>query len=95
MMNALGWFVPRDPKFDAEADDFLPYTDSPVWGYDAPAAGRHDDPRLFDVTEDPEQKDDLAVENHPAEDRMRSLLVDALETLDAPDQQFECLRLAD
>ncbi|MFB6218611.1 MAG: sulfatase, partial [Halobacteriaceae archaeon] len=93
MMNALGWFAPREPNPDAEAGDFLPYTDSPVWRYPAPSAGRHDEPMLFDVGADPEQEDDLAGEGHPEEARMRSLLVEALDDLGAPDNQFERLGL--
>jgi len=94
MMNALGWFQPRDPQFDAEAGDFLPYTESPVWRWETYATGRHDDPMLFDSATDPEQDNDLVGENREAEERMRSLLVDALEHLDAPESQYERLGLS-
>ncbi|MEF8853835.1 MAG: sulfatase-like hydrolase/transferase, partial [Haloarculaceae archaeon] len=78
MMNALGWFQPREPEYDAEAGDFLPYTESPVWRWETYATGRHDDPMLFDVTDDPEQERDLAGADGPEEDRMRALLVEAM-----------------
>ena len=94
MMNALGPFQPREPEFDAEAGEFLPYTESPVWRWSTHATGRHDDPMLFDVSADLEQEDDLAGEGREEEDRMRSLLVDALDHLDAPASQYERLGLA-
>ena len=94
MMNALGPFQPREPEFDAEAGEFLPYTESPVWRWSTYATGRHDDPMLFDVSADPEQETDLAGEGREEEDRMRSLLVDALDHLDAPASQYERLGLA-
>jgi arylsulfatase A-like enzyme len=93
MMNALGRFVPREPKFDAESGQYLPYTDSPVWRFEAPATDRHDDPMLFDTEADPKQEDDLVGEDHPAEERLRSLLVDALDELEAPNRQYERLGL--
>ena len=73
--------------------EFLPYTESPVWCWSTYATGRHDDPMLFDVSADPEQEDDLAGEGREEEDRMRSLLVDALDFLDAPASQYERLAL--
>jgi arylsulfatase A-like enzyme len=94
MMNALGWFTPREPKHDAEAGEFLPYTESPVWRFSAAATDRHDEPMLFDVASDSGQEENLAGEGHEEEARMRGLLADALRTLDAPDQQFERLGLA-
>jgi hypothetical protein len=94
MMNALGWFQPRDPQFDAEAGEFLPYTESPVWKWETYATGRHDDPMLFDSAADPGQETDLAGEATEEEDRMRSLLVEAMEHLDAPESQYERLGLS-
>jgi arylsulfatase A-like enzyme len=104
MMNAFGRFQPRDPEYDAEAGEFLPYTDSPVWKWETYATGRHDDPMLFDVTTDPEQEDDLAGgsedeseregEGESEEERLRSLLVDAMTELDAPPRQYGRLGLA-
>jgi hypothetical protein len=93
MMNALGWFVPREPKFDAESGQFLPYTESPVWRFEVPATDRHDDPMLFDTDADPEQAEDLHGENHQAEERLRSLLIDALDELEAPNRQYDRLGL--
>ena len=78
----------------AEAGEFLPYTESPVWRWSTYATGRHDDPMLFDVSADPEQEDDLAGADTEQEERMRSLLVDALDHLDAPASQYERLGLA-
>ena len=94
MMNALGQFQPREPKYDAEAGEFLPYTDSPSWRFAAPAHGRHDEPMLFDTAADPGQEENLAGEGSAAEERMRSLLVESLDALEAPEGQFERLGLA-
>lgn len=93
MMNALGWFVPREPKLDAESGTFLPYTESPVWRFAAPATGRHDEPLLFDTERDPEQERNLLGTNHPAEERLEARLIDALDTLDAPSWQYDRLEI--
>lgn len=94
MMNALGRFTPREPKYDAGAGAVLTYTESPVWRFEASATDRHDEPLPFDVTSDPGQEIDLAGEGRDAEKRVRSLLVDALTELEAPDKQFERLGLS-
>ena len=94
MMNPLGWFVPREPKFDAESGQFLPYTDSPVWRFTAPSVSRHDAPMLFDTAADPEQREDIAGGNEDAETRLRSLLRDALDSFEAPAEQYDRLSLA-
>jgi arylsulfatase A-like enzyme len=85
-LNALAWFQPETPKFDATSGQFLPYTDTPVWRFTAPAHGRHDDPLCFDTAEDPAQEADLAGGRAPAvESRMRDRLETALDALEAPE----------
>jgi arylsulfatase A-like enzyme len=91
MMSPYGWFTPDEPQTDAESGQFLPYTDSPVWRYEAPSHSRHEDPRLFDVTEDPDQQRDVADERPAACERMERTLVEALDALAAPEQQYERL----
>jgi arylsulfatase A-like enzyme len=92
MMNAHRWFQPRDPEFDAELGE-LPYTDAPVWHWEAPASTRNGKPRLYDTDADPRQKDDLAGENSKAEDRLRGLMIEALDELAAPDHFYDRLEL--
>ena len=92
MMNPVKWFEPPEPQPEAEPSA-LPYTDSPVWQYPGPAHSRHDDPLLFDTDADPGQHDDLADDRPDTVAEMRSLLTDALETLEAPDWQYERLGL--
>ncbi|WP_162991510.1 sulfatase-like hydrolase/transferase [Halostella salina] len=95
MLNARGFPLPRDPKTDADAGQFLPYTDSPVWRYAAPSFSQTDEPLLFDTREDPGQTTNLADDGGgpAAVDRMRGLLVDALDDLGAPDSQYARLGL--
>jgi hypothetical protein len=111
MMNARQFAVPRQPKTDAEAGEFLPYTDSPVWRYDAPSTRQNEAPLLFDTEADPGQTDNIAAQGGTSGDgsgegetrgnggatdqteRMRRLLVDALDDYDAPDSQYERLGL--
>jgi arylsulfatase A-like enzyme len=108
MMNARQFAVPRQPKPDAEAGEFLPYTDSPVWRYDAPSTQQNESPLLFDTEADPGQTENIAAETEAGADedgaggddgatdqmeRMRSLLVDALDDYGAPDSQYERLGL--
>jgi arylsulfatase A-like enzyme len=96
MMNARQFSVPNRPKTDAEAGDFLPYTDSPVWRFSAPSIRQNEEPLLFDTADDPEQRSNLAGDAGDASgeaDRMRDLLVDALDALDAPEKQYARLGL--
>ncbi|WP_227378795.1 sulfatase-like hydrolase/transferase [Haladaptatus halobius] len=93
MMNAYGWFTPKTPKEDAKAGRYLPYTDAPVWRYEAPSVKRHEKPLLFDVSDDPDQTTDIAADLPEVHDEMRNLLVDALDELRAPDEQYERLGL--
>lgn len=48
---------------------------------------------LFDVSVDPDQENDLADES-PEEGRMRDLLVEGLDALEAPEEQYHRLGLA-
>jgi arylsulfatase A-like enzyme len=101
MVNPYGWFVPPKVQENAEAGQFLPYTDSPVWRYtpgglDTPeehlvVSVQQDEPMLFDTREDPRQMNDLADRELNHRDRMRKLLVDAMEHLEAPDAEFHRL----
>jgi len=79
---------------DAEVAS-LPYTDDAVWRYPSSLGGRQaPEPMLFDTERDPRQTENLA-DDAPAEvDRMRSLLVDALDDLDAPAEQYIRLDLS-
>jgi len=88
-------YQPPDPPREAEAGHFLPYTDVPVWRFSAPAMARHDTPILFDVTRDPGQRDDRCGTQPDEADRMRRLLVDALEEMQAPTDLFTRLGLED
>ena len=45
------------------------------------------------VSSDPHQENDIAGQNHAAEDQMRDLLVQALNELQAPTSQFQRLGL--
>jgi hypothetical protein len=93
MMNPHGWFQPVQVQKEAEAGRFLPYTDSPVWRYPAMSYTRHREPLLFDVQADPGQKNNLAGQGLAEEARMRALLVEALNELEAPQRQYERLGL--
>jgi arylsulfatase A-like enzyme len=92
MMDAYGWFTPPEPKVDATAERGLPYTESPVWRFEAPSHARHEEPLLFDTDADPEQATNVHGEAGEAE-RMRGLLRRALDELDAPEGQSDRLAL--
>lgn len=47
------------------------------------------EPMLFDTKTDPRQTKNVADEAPEELERFRSLLVDALETLEAPEEQYE------
>jgi arylsulfatase A-like enzyme len=93
MMNPHGWFVPPKPQKQAEAGRYLPYTDTPVWRYPEKSYTRHAEPLLFDIAEDPEQRENLAGRDPESEERMRRLLVEALRELRAPEEQYARLGL--
>ena len=84
MQNARGIFLPTEPKQDAEAGDFLPYAETPVWRFEGEPVQRHPDPVLFDTENDPEQRTDIAETDPETAARMQSLLERALDELDAP-----------
>jgi hypothetical protein len=93
MMAPWDWFQPPVPHMDAEGGRFLPYTESPVWRYSIPSQSRHHGPMLYDVQEDPMQASDLAGNGDPSEQRMKDLLISALDSLQAPRSQYRRLRL--
>ncbi len=93
MMNARGPFVPTEPKHDAVAGQFLPYTDSPVWKFAGPSLAQLDVALLFDTLEDPTQERNLAEANTSQTERMQTLLKDAMKKMDAPDEQYDRLCL--
>ncbi len=86
-------FYPPQPDPTAEADQFLPYTDAPVWRTEGDTHGRHDSPMLFDRKHDPGQTENIAGQSRPAETRMRSLLTGALDALDSPPEVYDRLGL--
>ncbi|MFB6135614.1 MAG: sulfatase-like hydrolase/transferase [Halobacteriaceae archaeon] len=92
-MNARGAFHPPEANPEAEAGQFLPYTDAPVWRYPAPGFNRNEEPMLFDRREDPHQEENLAPEADGKQAEMQELLARALRELDAPDHQFTRLGL--
>jgi len=96
MLNARGFPLPPEPKTDADAGNFLPYADSPVWRYAAPSFSQTAEPLLFDTESDPGQTENLADGDGDTEalDRLRTLLVDALDDFGAPASQYERLGLA-
>lgn len=93
MMKPWDWFQPALPQYDAEGGRFLPFTESPVWRYGTSSQWRHDRPMLFNVVEDPNQDNDLAGKDDPHEARMKEMLVEALNAMQAPRSQYERLGL--
>jgi arylsulfatase A-like enzyme len=103
MVNPYGWFVPPKVQEDATAGSYLPYTDAPVWRY-APSnqsgpeehlkvSVQHDDPLLYDTDRDRRQDSNLATSATETREEMEALLVEAMETLEAPETEFERLGL--
>jgi arylsulfatase A-like enzyme len=93
MQNPHSWFTPPTARPDADAGDFLPYTDSMVWRYDADSWLQHRNERLYDVRTDPQQQRNVVDEDPDAAERMRSALESELDELDAPASQWERLGL--
>jgi arylsulfatase A-like enzyme len=88
-VNVYSTMHMRNKDGDAEPAT-IPYTDDAVWRYPA-GEGRQqaDGPTLYDTDADPRQTENLA-EARPGEvERLRGLLVDALDTLEAPPEQYE------
>ncbi len=101
MVNPYSWFIPPKVQKNAESGDFLPYTDAPVWRYTPSnqsgpeehlkVSVQHDDELLYDTEADPRQNENLT-ESHPDKrNEMRSLLVEAMESLEAPSTEFSRL----
>lgn len=93
MMNAYGYFTPEEPKPDAEAGTFPPYTDTPVWTFSDSSYTQNEEPLLFDRERDPIQERNLIDAKPEVAERMRELLETALDELAAPARQYERLRL--
>jgi arylsulfatase A-like enzyme len=93
MMNPRRQFTPNAPKPDADAGPFLPYTDSPVWRFEASSHVQNEAPLLFDARADPDQSRNLAEHETDRHEAMREHLIDGLDALDAPDWQYERLDL--
>ena len=88
-MNIYSTMQMGNKTGDAETAT-LPYTDGAVWKYPSGNAMRQaSEPMLFDTDHDPGQTENIAQRAPEEVDRMHSLLVDALDTLDAPDEQYE------
>jgi arylsulfatase A-like enzyme len=92
MLNPNAPFVPPTPKH-AESGPFLPYTDAPVWRFPGASTSQTNEPLLYDTESDPDQRENLVGTESTEHERMRDLLVDALETLDAPTSQYDRLDL--
>jgi len=92
-MEPWGWMGPTTPKVDAEVGS-LPYTDVPVWQFTAPPDPCHESSLLFDTKADPTQDEDLTAEDEAAVTELRDLMIEAMETLNAPDAQYDRLCLA-
>lgn len=95
MTNPYGWFVPDDPQLDAQAGTFLPYTDTPVWRYEGPSYQRHESPLLFDTETDPVQETNLYGTDADRDAELVDALVDEMQLLGAPEEQYERLSLSD
>jgi hypothetical protein len=93
-MDPWDWFQPPQSHPDATCGQFLPYTDSMVWRYGKRPVVRHEQPMLYNVTDDPNQERDLAGQDDPNEARMRALLTSALTEMQAPQSQLDRLGLA-
>ena len=93
MMNPHSWFTPPEPRSDADAGQFLPFTDTMVWRYAADSWQQHREERLYDLTEDGRQQVDRSDDDTAARDRLRSALEKRLDALAAPESQARRLEL--
>ncbi len=101
MMNDTQSFQPPVARQDAEAGRFLPYADVPCWRYPClrpPSKARDAEGTvfkdlLFDVSKDPEQRENLVGNAPDVEASMTNLLRSSLNALRAPQEQFERLGL--
>jgi arylsulfatase A-like enzyme len=89
----VSWFRRPPVRPDADVGRFLPYVDAPVWRYPGGIWIRPERPMLFDVDADPDQLNDLAGRGDPNEERLRSLLIEELHALRAPEEHLERLEL--
>lgn len=95
-------FGPPHPRQDAAAGAYLPYTDTPCWRFatrDAelpqfklPSSYERDD-LLFNIAADPSQDINIAPAGGAELEHMTSLLRRSLQVLQAPEEQYERLRL--
>jgi hypothetical protein len=92
-MAPWDWFQSPVPHMDAEGGRFLPYADSPVWKSSMPSQWRHDVPMLFDVVNNLMQENDLARTGDANEQRMKDMLIDALNVMQAARSQYTRLGL--
>ena len=91
MMNPRRHFTPLEPKMEAVAGSYLPYTKTPVWRYKGASYEQNGVPLLFDSERDPEQTTNLAETDGDRHRDLRQLLTDALDDLSAPTWQYERL----
>lgn len=92
MMNPHKWLQPPEPQEEAKTGT-LPYSDTPVWKYSGSSYSQLDEPLLYNTELDPEQQDNLATQAHEEADRMKELMTSALESLGAPESQYNRLSL--
>lgn len=93
MLNPHKWLQPAEPKNDATAGAFLPYTETPVWKFTGESFTQLEESLLFDISKDPHQEQNIIEEQSKQGERMKDLMVSALETLEAPQNQFSRLNL--
>jgi len=92
MLSPRQFATPAEPRLEAESGAFLPYTDSPVWRYEAPPFVQNEEPLLFDSRTDPEQTTNRA-DDPELRERLQAQLSRGLEELAAPDRTFDRLGL--
>ena len=103
-MMSMYWPVGAELPVDAEAGRFLPYADVPCWRIPhvperataSMALGikvQDESSKLFSLEDDPDQLNDRCDEEAERSERMILLLRQALQELEAPDEQFDRLGL--
>ncbi|MFC7157532.1 sulfatase [Halomarina halobia] len=93
LINPHSWFTPPTVRSDADAGEYLPYTESTVWRYNADSWLQHGDERLYETGRDAPQETNLVNDETTTADRMRTLLKRGLGDLDAPPTQWARLGL--
>jgi len=91
MINSHSWFTPPEGKTDAEAGEFLPYTETPVWRYSDQSWLQHERPRLYDTESDPHQQNNIIEEEPATANRMYDLLEAGLSEMESPESQYSRL----